>query len=430
MWLLGQHQESRSYQGTQTRVQIQIHRSCLASSSLWGFLVDSKELREIVCKGKVDVQASHCIWSAIGIVYVFIPPQQSTPSQHPQHQSGTHLNPVPSDATNIDLSFCGSMIQSDIAAKLRMVILIRWQRTFSCCFGSEKSGKRCSPTFASNLKTTTNNINNNVFARQSEMKERDNLGSMESSFVAARRKRISKPRSILTTTTTTTTTTTMRTKRTSCPNSLSTARSKYFSSSTSSGTKSSTRSMLLKSLKGQNNQSNKNSKVESATQKILNRVTSATMQSDSISKRFDPISTRSSLDRFDLSSTTSSTTTSISKKDSLSRFQMKEEEEEVTSSQRDDFQMAATLMRSPDRVVQATAVNLLDDTSFDSLESPAICYSWDTTKICKEEEEEWEFKEVVCVSRWKIYVSLLVHHTQVSAMYHHHIIIIISVSYS
>ena len=94
------------------------------------------------------------------------------------------------------------------------------------------------------------------------------------------------------------------------------------------------------------------------------------MQSDSISKRFDQF-LRSSLDRFDLSSTTSSTTTSISNKDSLSRFQKKEEEEEVTSSQRDDFQMAATLMRSPDRVVQATAVNLLDDTSFDSLESPA-----------------------------------------------------------
>ena len=102
------------------------------------------------------------------------------------------------------------------------------------------------------------------------------------------------------------------------------------------------------------------------------------MQSNSIGERFDPISTRSSLNRFDLSSTTSSDSatkmsTTLSEEDSLSRFQMtkQDEEEEVTSSQRDDFQMAATLIRSPDRIVKATVVNLLDDTSFDSLESPA-----------------------------------------------------------
>ena len=271
------------------------------------------------------------------------------------------------------------MIQSDIAAKIANGdIDPMTHEPFPAVSAVKKVEKDVLPTFASNLKTTTttNNINNNVFARRSEMKKkrkRQFLGSMEK-FIrrSSKETAFQKPRSIVTTTTTTTTTTMREQKEQVCPNSLSTARSKYFSSSTSSqGTKSSTRNMLLKSLKGQNNQSNKNSKVESATQKILNRVTSATMQSDSISKRFDPISTRSSLDRFDLSSTTSSTTTSLSKKDSLSRFQMKEEEEEVTSSQRDDFQMAATLMRSPDRVVQATAVNLLDDTSFDSLESPA-----------------------------------------------------------
>ena len=170
-------------------------------------------------------------------MYVIIPFQRSTSSQHPQHQSGTHLNPVPSDATDIDLSFCGSMIQSDIAAKIANGdIDPMTHEPFPAVSAVKKVEKDVLPTFASNLKTTTttNNINNNVFARRSEMKKkrkRQFLGSMEK-FIrrSSKETAFQNPRSIVTTTTTTTTTTMREQKEQVCPNSLSTARSKYFSS--------------------------------------------------------------------------------------------------------------------------------------------------------------------------------------------------------
>ena len=288
-------------------------------------------------------------------------------------QSGTHLNPVPMEAKDFDLSFCGAMIQSDVAAKIANgEIDPMTHEPFPAVLAIKKVEKDVIPIFASNLKRKSTS---NVFLRRSETKKkRNSLGNMEKYIRrSSKESAFQKPRSIVPTATTTTTTLIREQKEQVCPNTQATLRSKYFSTSSSDST---SRNALLQSLKRQNNQSN-NKVVGSTTQQILNRFASTTMQSNSIGERFDPISTRSSLNRFDLSSTTSSDSatkksTTISEEDSLSRFQMtKQDEEEVTSSQRDDFQMAATLIRSPDRIVKATVVNLLDDTSFDSLESPA-----------------------------------------------------------
>jgi len=270
------------------------------------------------------------------------------------------------------------------------------------------------------------NSSSNVFARRSQVnkKRKTFAGSMEKYIRRnSRDTAFQKPRS---TVSTTTTTTTLATKEQVCPNKMSrTTTSKYFSSSSSATgpplsppqqQQSSTQKMLLQSLKSlkqqqqqqYSNQLNVSTKTVhetngSATQRILSRVTSSTMQSDSIGKRFDPISTRSTstFDRFHYSRSSESnnktTNSNNNNNKGLSRFSRKKEDSQqkdvITQSQREDFKMTTTLMRSPDRIVHATSVNLLEDTSFDSLESPAQVIPETPPRSCKKVVKNEKLKQ-------------------------------------
>lgn len=332
----------------------------------------------------------------------------------PRSRSCAHLNPVPKMEKNYDISFCGPPIPDDIAAKIadgdidpfthahfpsrEKVESHRGSSVSSSSTNIFKKTSALAKAFAHSTETrgmepssSSSSSLNNVFARrgqQTERKRKYKMGSMDK-YLRRNLKTVDgetefkRPRSEVLTKS--------EQKEQQCPNSADTSRSKYFSTSSSSpeSKKSGTQNELLQSLKMMNKDlepfttkhENPSSSLstsslrQSVTQGILNRVSSSTLRTDSIGKRFDPISTRSigSLDRFSRnnSMTTNGTSSSSTKRDDVSLEEFSRKEDEITPSQIQDFKSTTALMTSPDRVVNATAVNLLDDTSFDSLESPA-----------------------------------------------------------